>query len=88
MGHRPTDRATDTKGFTLDDERIKSGRTPGGNDFDELLARTRDIRSSERLFYQKITDIYRPADGQETTPYLSRSVVSVQQSSFPRNNDP
>lgn len=50
-----------TKGFTLDDERIKAGRSlAGGTDdyFEELLARIRDIRSSERLFYQKITDIY------------------------------
>ena len=46
------------KGFTLDDERIKAGRTLGQDYFDELLARIRDIRSSERLFYQKITDIY------------------------------
>ena len=46
------------KGFTLDDERIKAGRTQGQDYFDELLARIRDIRSSERLFYQKITDIY------------------------------
>lgn len=49
------------KGFTMDDERIKAGRTlsGGGADyFDELLARIRDIRSSERLFYQKIADIY------------------------------
>ena len=46
------------KGFTLDDERIKAGRTLGQGYFDELLARIRDIRSSERLFYQKITDIY------------------------------
>ena len=46
------------KGFTLDDERIKAGRTIGQDYFDELLARIRDIRSSERLFYQKITDIY------------------------------
>ena len=46
------------KGFTLDDERIKAGRTLGADYFDELLARIRDIRSSERLFYQKITDIY------------------------------
>ena len=46
------------KGFTLDDERIKAGRTLGKDYFDELLARIRDIRSSERLFYQKITDIY------------------------------
>jgi hypothetical protein len=46
------------KGFTLDDERIKAGRTLGQDYFDELLAQIRDIRSSERLFYQKITDIY------------------------------
>jgi hypothetical protein len=46
------------KGFTLDDERIKAGKTIGADYFDELLARIRDIRTSERLFYQKITDIY------------------------------
>ncbi len=46
------------KGFTMDDERIKAGRTLGADYFDELLARIRDIRASERLFYQKITDIY------------------------------
>jgi hypothetical protein len=46
------------KGFTLDDERIKAGRTLGDDYFDELLSRIRDIRSSERMFYQKITDIY------------------------------
>jgi hypothetical protein len=45
------------KGFTLDDERIKAGRTLGANYFDELLARIREIRASERLFYQKIADI-------------------------------
>ncbi len=45
------------KGFTLDDERLKQG---GGRSryFEELLQRIRDIRSSERMFYQKITDIY------------------------------
>jgi hypothetical protein len=46
------------KGFTLDDERINAGRTIGADYFDELLARIRDIRANERLFYQKITDIY------------------------------
>ena len=46
------------KGFTLDDERIKAGHTLGADYFDELLERIRDIRASERLFYQKITDIY------------------------------
>ncbi len=46
------------KGFTLDDDRLKEGRTLGDAYFDELLERIRDIRASERLFYQKITDIY------------------------------
>ena len=42
----------------MDDERIKEGRTLGAGYFEELLARIRDIRSSERMFYQKVTDIY------------------------------
>jgi hypothetical protein len=46
------------KGFTMDDERIKAGRTLGDDYFEELLERIREIRASERLFYQKITDIY------------------------------
>lgn len=44
------------KGFTLDDERLK--RAGAMNYFDELLARIRDIRSSEKVFYQKVKDIY------------------------------
>ncbi len=46
------------KGFTLDDERLKAGRSAGNDYFDELLERIRAIRASERRFYQKITDIY------------------------------
>jgi hypothetical protein len=47
------------KGFTMDDERLKNPDNIFGKDyFDEQLARIRDIRSSERRFYQKITDIY------------------------------
>jgi hypothetical protein len=47
------------KGFAMDDERLKQGGAVFGKDyFDELLERIRDIRSSERRFYQKITDIY------------------------------
>lgn len=47
------------KGFTMDDERLKNPNNIFGKDyFDEQLARVRDIRSSERRFYQKITDIY------------------------------
>jgi hypothetical protein len=43
------------KGFTLDDERLKKG---GGDHFDELLERIREIRASEKNFYQKLKDIY------------------------------
>ena len=47
------------KGFAMDDERLKSPNNIFGKDyFEEQLARIRDIRSSERRFYQKITDIY------------------------------
>ncbi len=46
------------KGFTMDDERLKQGRNIGSDYFDEMLARIRDIRSSEKRFYQKIRDIY------------------------------
>jgi hypothetical protein len=44
------------KGFTLDDERLK--RIGGGSYFDELLARIRDIRSSEKVFWRKVIEIY------------------------------
>jgi len=47
------------KGFTMDDVRLKEGRTLGTDYFDELLERIRDIRASEKMFYRKITDIYR-----------------------------
>jgi hypothetical protein len=46
------------KGFVLDDERLKQGKKFGKDYFDELLERIREIRASERRFYQKITDIY------------------------------
>lgn len=44
------------KGFALDDDRLK--RLGGGNYFDELLARIRDIRSSEKIFWRKVLEIY------------------------------
>ena len=47
-----------TKGFVLDDERLKQGKIFGKDYFDELLERIREIRASERRFYQKITDLY------------------------------
>ncbi len=47
------------KGFAMDDERLKQGNAIFGKDyFDELLERIREIRASERRFYQKITDVY------------------------------
>lgn len=46
------------KGFVIDDERLKQGKNFGQDYFDELLERIREIRASERRFYQKITDLY------------------------------
>jgi hypothetical protein len=46
------------KGFVMDDERLKQGKKFGKDYFEELLERIREIRASERRFYQKITDIY------------------------------
>ena len=49
------------KGFVLDDERLKQGKTAFGKDyFRELLERVRSIRASERRIWQQITDIYMP----------------------------
>lgn len=45
-----------TKGFAMDDEKLKA--MGGGNYFEELLARIRDIRSSEKVFWRKVLDIY------------------------------
>ncbi|MBQ9206453.1 MAG: virulence RhuM family protein [Treponema sp.] len=57
------------KGFTMDDERLKQGRN---RYFKELLQRIRDIRSSERNFYQQVTDIYATA-----TDYDPRSKTTL-----------
>ncbi len=46
------------KGYVLDDERLKQGKHFGKDYFDDLLERIREIRASERRYYQKITDIY------------------------------
>lgn len=46
------------KGFVLNDDMLKNGKAFGKDYFEELLERIREIRSSERRFYQKITDIY------------------------------
>jgi hypothetical protein len=49
------------KGFTMDDARLKQVANIGSDYFDEMLERIRDIRSSEKRFYQKIRDIYKLA---------------------------
>lgn len=49
------------KGFTMDDQRLMEGRNLGADYFDELLERIRNIRASEKRFYQKIRDIYKLA---------------------------
>jgi hypothetical protein len=67
------------KGFTLDDERIKAGRTLGADYFDELLARIRNIRSSERLFYQKITDIYSTSIDYDPNAEMTRQFFQIVQ---------
>jgi len=56
-----TDRLSEylVKGFTLDDQRLKEANNLGSDYFDEVLERIRDIRSSEKRFYQKIRDIYK-----------------------------
>jgi hypothetical protein len=67
------------KGFVLDDERLKQGQHFGQDYFDELLERIREIRSSERRFYQKITDIYAlAADYDGNAPVTRQFFSSVQ----------
>ena len=68
------------KGFVLDDERLKQGNQVFGKDyFDELLERIREIRASERRFYQKITDIYAlSADYDINAPVTQEFFASVQ----------
>lgn len=58
------------KGFTMDDERLKNPDHPFDY-FDELLRRIQDIRTSERRFYQKITDIYATAIDYDPTQEIS-----------------
>lgn len=68
-----------TKGFVLNDEMLKNGRSFGKDYFDELLERIREIRASERRFYQKITDIYASAvDYDKNAPITKDFFASVQ----------
>ena len=63
------------KGFALDDERLK--RLGGGNYFDELLARIRDIRSSEKVFWRKVLEIY--ATSIDYDPHAESSILFFKQ---------
>ena len=68
------------KGFVLDDARLKQGKQVFGKDyFDELLERIREIRASERRFYQKITDLYALAvDYDPDAPMTQEFFATVQ----------
>ena len=67
------------KGFVLDDQRLKEGKNFGQDYFDELLERVRDIRASERLFYQKITDIYATSIDYQGTSESSKKFFAMVQ---------
>jgi len=64
------------KGFSMDDERLKQG---GSRYFRELLQRIRDIRSSERNFYQQITDIYATATDYDPRSDLAKAFFATVQ---------
>ncbi len=67
------------KGFVMDDERLKQGSKFGKDYFDELLERIREIRASERRFYQKITDIYAlSVDYDKHSPVTKEFFATVQ----------
>ena len=62
------------KGFTMDDERLKQG---GNRYFRELLQRIRDIRASERNFYQQVTDIYATSIDYDPRDSMTRDDVKI-----------
>jgi hypothetical protein len=65
------------KGFAMDDARLK--HADGGNYFDELLARIRDIRSSEKIFWRKVLDIYATSIDYDPNTDVSREFFAVVQ---------
>jgi hypothetical protein len=67
------------KGFTMDDVRLKQGVNIGSDYFDELLERIRDIRSSEKRFYQKIRDIYKLAVDYDTQAEATQEFFKIVQ---------
>ena len=64
------------KGYTIDDERLKQG---GNRYFKELLQRIRDIRSSERNFYQQVTDIYATSIDYDPRSNITKNFFSTVQ---------
>ncbi|WP_125718749.1 virulence RhuM family protein [Flavobacterium ustbae] len=68
------------KGFALDDDRLKQGKNLFDKDyFDELLERIREIRASERRFYQKITDIYATAVDYDSKAQITQTFFATVQ---------
>ena len=63
------------KGFTMDDERLK--KAGGGSYFDELLARIRDIRSAEKVFWRKVLDIYATSIDYDPKTDVSREFFKI-----------
>lgn len=67
------------KGFTMDDERLKEIRNLGQDYFDELLKRIKDIRASEKRFYNKITDIYATSVDYDPNVQMTREFFATVQ---------
>jgi hypothetical protein len=67
------------KGFVIDDERLKQGRHFGKDYFDELVERIREIRASERRFYQKVTDIYALSIDYDKSDHLTKEFFATVQ---------
>jgi hypothetical protein len=68
------------KGFVLDDERLKNPNNPFGEDyFERLEEKIRDIRTSERRFYQKITDIYTTSIDYDKNSDLTKDFFAIVQ---------
>lgn len=67
------------KGFVMDDERLRSGKHFGKDYFDEMLERIREIRSSERRFYQKITDLYTLSVDYDKDSSITREFFAIVQ---------
>lgn len=65
------------KGFTMDDARLK--QQGGGSHFDELLTRIRDIRSSEKVFWRKVLDIYATSEDYDKNNDLSQRFFAIVQ---------